>query len=168
MALLEKKESEEPKVNPHLPACLEPPGKHCGQGAAGAPGKAGERDVPGPPGTVGPTGKGGEAGAQGLPPDLLAPLQANLVNRVLLETWVLPDLLEQEAREVSPANAVSLIPLALLASLANLVLKANLVMLVLKAMLVLLAPLVPLVILDPKVLRELLVLLVLLVSPCAV
>ena len=70
--------------------------------------------------------------------------------------------LEQEVREVSPANVVSLTPLALQASPAPLVLMANLV---LKLMLVPLAPLVPWVLLDPKVLMEVLVFLVLLVSP---
>ena len=63
------------------------------------------------------------------------------MNRVFLETLVLPAPLEQEVREVSPANVMSLIPLA---------------------------PLVPWVFLNPKVLIEVLVLLVLLVSPYGV
>ena len=62
------------------------------------------------------------------PLDLLAPLQANPVNMVFLETLLLP--LEQVVREVSPASMVSLIPLALPASMAPLMLLANLVLLV--------------------------------------
>ena len=42
LALLEKKASEEPKVNSDLLTCLDPPGKYYGLGASGDPGKAGE------------------------------------------------------------------------------------------------------------------------------
>ena len=68
-ALLEKA-SEETKARPAgLPG---PPGDCCGLGAVGEPGKAGKRSVPRSPGTVGPAGKDREAGGQG-PPGLTSP-----------------------------------------------------------------------------------------------